>query len=408
MNPPIFSLTPYYAVIIYIISVLTAMLILKFYKYDTPTGRYETLDGIRGLLALGVFLHHSNYIYGFILTGKWRINQSNLYDQFGMTGVALFFMITAFLFIGKLLDSKDKIFDWKRYFISRFYRIAPLYYFSVLIIFVYTMIITGWRINTSIANFSFGIFTWLTFWFTKSIGFNGLEWSRYINAAVVWTLTKEWVFYLSLPILSLAILKAKPSKALLVLCGALLMIYFLGHGVNVHILHSFVGGGIAAYLIRYTNLSKILSRKVFGIAVIALLYGVIQFPSAYNFWCKSLIILVFIIITSGNDVFGILKSRPLKLLSEISYGIYLMHGIVAFTTLYFIIGFDNVRQMANLDYSYVMMMITPIMIMLCLILNIYIEQPYIRKGKTKTFNNKLFNKLFDKSNALASKHIIEN
>jgi peptidoglycan/LPS O-acetylase OafA/YrhL len=82
--------------------------------------RYQSIDGIRGILAIGVFIHHASIwrVYGG--SGQWLAPNSDLFLQLGTSTVYLFFMITSFLFISKLIINKNEIFDWSSYFKNRF------------------------------------------------------------------------------------------------------------------------------------------------------------------------------------------------------------------------------------------------------------------------------------------------
>lgn len=93
----------------------------------TPTGRVhqlETLDGLRGFLALAVFVHHATVTYGYVRTGVWQAPPSRFYTLIGQVGVSLFFMTTGYLFWTKLLEKKGKM-NWPAVFVGRFFRIAP-------------------------------------------------------------------------------------------------------------------------------------------------------------------------------------------------------------------------------------------------------------------------------------------
>src|SRR5947207_7931738 len=66
-------------------------------------GRFECLDGLRGFLALAVMVHHGMAVYMRAMTGQWTVGNHPTYKLFGSASVALFFMITGFLFWGKVL-----------------------------------------------------------------------------------------------------------------------------------------------------------------------------------------------------------------------------------------------------------------------------------------------------------------
>src|ERR1035437_7940025 len=108
MNP----LNPFFAVIIYLTAFISGYIIKSICKTNLQEGRYECIDGLRGFLALGVFIHHSSVWGEFFLTDSWQncFLKSNIYPQFGEAGVSFFFMITSFLFVSKLLSAKEKDF----------------------------------------------------------------------------------------------------------------------------------------------------------------------------------------------------------------------------------------------------------------------------------------------------------
>ena len=55
--------------------------------------KHPEIDGLRGYLALFVFLHHSYIWRIFIRTNKWEEPDSNLFNHFGQTSVVFFFII---------------------------------------------------------------------------------------------------------------------------------------------------------------------------------------------------------------------------------------------------------------------------------------------------------------------------
>src|ERR1700730_18220871 len=63
-----------------------------------PAGRFETLDGLRGFLALSVLGGHAVDMHGLHALGTWDAGEAPLYDHGAYAGVSLFFAITGFLF----------------------------------------------------------------------------------------------------------------------------------------------------------------------------------------------------------------------------------------------------------------------------------------------------------------------
>jgi peptidoglycan/LPS O-acetylase OafA/YrhL len=181
-----------------------------------PTVKYNEIDGIRGFLAFFVFLHHS-YIWSiFIKTDEWKEPTSNLFNQFGQTSVALFFMITAFLFITKLISAKNNTINWKKYITSRFFRIFPAYFFSIIVVFLIVAILSNFQSNDSILSNLKNSIGWLFFTIGGPSDINNVKNTYLIDAGVTWSLPYEWLFYLILPLIAL-LFKIKVSKQNLII-----------------------------------------------------------------------------------------------------------------------------------------------------------------------------------------------
>ena len=92
-----------YAAAIAVSAFATVFLLEKILGPTIVVHRISALDGLRGFLVIGVFLHHAAHWYMNIITGTWHGAPSQFYSNLGPACVALFFMITAFLFYGKIL-----------------------------------------------------------------------------------------------------------------------------------------------------------------------------------------------------------------------------------------------------------------------------------------------------------------
>ena len=126
------SLIPIFPILT--ITLITLSFINKRVKISPQTGRFKSIDGLRGYLAFFVFIHHSAIWYFLLREHQWGLPPSRVYSHFGPTSVSLFFMITSFLFFSKLIEAKGKNIDWLKLYTSRFLRIFPLYIFSPEII----------------------------------------------------------------------------------------------------------------------------------------------------------------------------------------------------------------------------------------------------------------------------------
>jgi len=108
----------------------------RFYREQVRAlahGRTQMLDGMRGWLALGVFFQHVMTTYFFYTRGTWDASPAHFYEVTGAIGVSLFFMITGFLFWGRVLRSNGRL-DAAALYRSRLRRILPMYLVSVLMV----------------------------------------------------------------------------------------------------------------------------------------------------------------------------------------------------------------------------------------------------------------------------------
>lgn len=373
------NLTPLFALIVFIIAFSTAYIINLKYKVNNLSSRYETVDGLRGFLAISVFISHASLWYQYIQENQW-VSKSYLYSQLGSTSVAFFFMISSFLFISKLLNSKEKGFNWRLFFVSRFFRLAPMYYFSLTIIVIIVMIISDWKLKTGMFQFLHEMFLLGTFTVIRDTSINNFGLTYLINAGVVWSLPFEWLFYFSLPLISLIILKKKPPVFYLVISLLFIIGYFYVNVIRIPFLLSFVGGAIAALVVK----KKLLENKnstLLSVLILVCLALIPQFENSNNIYCKLLITIVFILIASGNTLFGILNSSTLKLLGEISYSTYLIHGIILFLVFYFGFGLEKAKNLLASEYCKVVFLITPIIVILSFLCYRGVEKPFMEISK---------------------------
>ena len=92
--------------IFYILFIMPLLYIVK--KYDViklKNNRIVTLDGLRGYLAIGVFLIHYLVTYQWIFTGIWMPTSLKIFNNIGQASVSLFFIMTGYLF-AKTIKSK--------------------------------------------------------------------------------------------------------------------------------------------------------------------------------------------------------------------------------------------------------------------------------------------------------------
>lgn len=367
-----------------LIMLLSVYVTNKVIKLKITEVKYPEIDGIRGYLAFFVFLHHS-YIWNvYLRTSKWEIPISNLFNHFGQTSVSLFFIITAFLFTTKLLNNKTQDFDCIKYIISRFHRMFPMYFFSIIFVFIIILFESNFEQKTSVLNILKNVLSWLFFTVDGANDINAIKDTFIIDAGVTWTLPYEWLFYFLLPLLALAI-KIKVNLKTIISFSLISLAIAILNKVSFTYFIPFIGGVLSAILIYYCNLKLQLKRNIFSLIGISLVILSIIFTHRGNKPIPVLIsTLFFIIIASGNSIFGILSNMISRKLGQITYSIYLIHGIVLFVVFRYLLGFKMAAKLTEIEHwGVIALCIFPIIFISQLTFK-HIELPFINFRKKIT------------------------
>lgn len=357
----IYSILP--ALLCLAIALLTASWIGRMQPPVVTSGRFSALDGLRGYLAFFVFLHHTTVWHGYVRTGAWEPPPSHIYTHFGQSSVALFFMITGLLFWSKLLDARQRPLDWLRLYVSRVLRLTPLYLFAMTLIAALVIALSGGRLHTPIADIVMSAIRWLTFTIAGAPDINGVHNTFTMIAMVTWSLKYEWLFYLALPLFALLLSVRVPKRYVImsVLTAAACLV------VQPKLIHlgTFLGGVLTAYAVRSPKLCATLSgRAGSALAWVCIAAAVYSFGSAEHPVAIALLTAAFVIIACGNTLGGVLTTRSSRVLGEISYGIYLLHGFVLFTAFELMLGRAAAANLSPLIHWGVAALCTPMVVVI--------------------------------------------
>lgn len=386
------SLVFFFAFLLAIVLSYITVSISKFTPLNIrlPEGRRSgCIDGLRGYLALMVAAHHYFIFYGWLQTGQWLPPKINFINNFGKVAVCLFFMITGYLFIGKVYKDKQasiKI-SWAKIYISRVFRIFPLYLVAVAVTILYTFIVHGYQLNVTLPQLAKEIVSWLLY-IGDSV--NGDPDAKRITAGVTWTLKYEWLFYLSLPLLAVFFSKKTTTALLVVLAIA---VYFSGlhvKGIDCKYIIFFVLGGLAfAIEQRYGEVlrSVINNSAISMISVFAISFAVFFVKDPLGLLGVMSMFLFFVPVVMGNSVFGSLSGVGAVKLGEISFSLYLLHGILMYTILVFSIDSSQLGSMNG--YLIFMPLVMSALVILSLITYKMIEKPFINFGRALVNGNSL-------------------
>ncbi len=289
--------------------------------------RLYNLDYLRGLAAFGIMIYH--YL-------SWTIGvfeADTFMGRVGLYGVSIFYVLSGltlyYVYYDKMKPSRQNIVDFLK---KRVLRIFPLLWLVTILAIL---------LSRKIPDFS-DLFLNLTGLF----GF--VKWQTYFSAGA-WSIGNELVFYVFFPFF---ILFSKSFKPLFIILSVLifsLYLYFayselnpnmvLGDqwGVFVNPLNQvflFLGGFLIGLLFNKTkiNNSTIVTLLIFGLGLFAFIPAqgnAINLVTGENrllfTFCCLLICFCFYKLTFK---FPVIIHKPLTLLGEASYSVYLLHPII--------------------------------------------------------------------------------
>ena len=373
--------SPWYFAAILCVAILIVLPRRLFATLDSPAtgGRLETLDGLRGFLALAVFAHHASITYGYLKTGIWQLPPSSFYKMLGQTGVSFFFMITGYLFWSRLLSSGQSI-DWRGLYIGRVFRIGPLFVFAALVAILLSLHRTHWTLNYPFQDVALQIAQWFSLGLYGQPGVNGYNTGQ-LMAGVTWTIYYEWLFYFSLP--ALAVAAASRSHLALVVTTLFLIPRLPGvfPDPEKYYISLFLCGMLTASIHKkYPNFS--LKAPVFSVVAFALLgYLYSTFDTAFDNMAIVTMLCIFIIVASGSSLLGILTTRPALRLGNLSYSIYLLHGLTLTLTFSPKLQIGTWAMASTSHYWATIMLTTIALVLVSTAAYLLIEKPGMALGK---------------------------
>jgi len=300
------------------------------------------LTGLRGVAAIWVVCFH-------FLPGVPVIHE-------GYMGVDIFFILSGFILSHVYQDAFPgyRVKEHARFLLLRLVRVYPLHLFALLVLAGIVLLLPGFTLV-----YPPGSFSWRNFVFAALLLQNWLR-NPLVWNGPAWSLSAEWMAYMAFPLVFLAVQKVRrgwqawlfAALSLAVLSGTLL----LGHkelntpgmkAGGLRLVCEFIAG---CFLQKAFVLHGKARRMPPGWLVLVLLIITVinhalallaVFPIGYLIFCLA-------DPTAGkNDALGrLLSSKPAVFLGDVSYSIYLMHGIVIQVGEYFLLRAPQVPRLA--------------------------------------------------------------
>lgn len=303
------------------------------------------LDGIRGvaiLLVLGFHLLWSN-----IVTGSRVFDVIVQLRSAGWIGVDLFFALSGYLITGILLDTRDNPHFFRNFYARRALRIFPLYYAVLLLLTI------GFHPATPVATRPFVILA-------AYLQNTPLWWYGHINGLVanftshLWSLAVEEQFYLVWPMVILLL----PSRRALLWLAFSLAVFspvlrwlLLAHGAPLQAIYKLtpcradglLAGAWLATAVRGPHRGMALrlapaalALGILGSILIAVTTGNFDFERnrAVNVFAYSTLALtgaslIGVALSPATAIARALRWRVLRFFGQYSYGLYVLHQMVA-------------------------------------------------------------------------------
>lgn len=359
--------------------------------------RLPELDALRGLAAFSVLLGH---LFLFAQTDSTSRLARFLYGLYpypvGHDAVILFFVLSGFVLSLPAIDGRPQ--PYAVFLIRRIFRIYPAYLLMLL------LAVAGCALLGQPATHS----EWLNSYWAGGVHVSDV--ARHVLLVrrfdislfnpVVWTLVHEMRISLLFPLLCAVVLRLRPAMALMAAAAVSCVLEFLpGMGsaaddspmLTLHYAMLFVLGIVLAReRSRLVAAVKGLARfhRILLLSTVAALYVFAgDFPpQRLGSWTERETPLIIDWVTAlgaaGLIVFALawprmralLAWKPVRLLAEMSYSLYLLHFVVLLAG-------------ARLLYGH---MPLPLLLLLCLIVSlavarcafVWVERPGIRLGRS--------------------------
>ncbi len=360
--------------------------------------RLDYLDGLRGLAALWVIVGHTLHFTKFYIPIIYQ-------PEFA---VDLFMMISGFLMFYQAKNreaaepfSEPK--NWTLFWIRRYFRIAPVYYMTLAIVWLTGPLLLEWHllISKEIRASAYtdqsldNLFTHLTF------VFGVLPYYHIRTPLPDWSLGLEMQFYALFPFIVLAMMRFGKIATVLILIGFSLALWALFPAfMGAFKLASFLFLKINIFLAGILIAAALFCEKKYVWPHIIGAMAIVGIHLFTKFGISSSVFRIFmtagfvllavhhrmelpVIVSNTIGWFGrMLGTKPFHMLGEISYGIYLYHLLILIPVAGYVISTHG-GNLSPLAITLIVLFVTLLLTAAVAIFSYFaIEKPGIQLGRS--------------------------
>lgn len=303
---------------------------------------YPTINLLRGIAALMVCIFHFidyNDFRGSLFGGSSIISD---FGKLGTNGVYIFFVISGFVIPLSLAKDNFNLKHLPHFLSRRFLRIEIPYIVSIfLILFVAFAFALKNNMDYSI-NFQQFLFHIL-----YVIPFSNFEWYN----VIYWTLAIEFQFYFTIAFIYYFLSFANQKIIYFTLFLFSLSSFFIQDNRFIFHYSTIFSQGIILFLIKTNRIKAVIGFVLLGLCAIATVYT------------HSLEIAIFSLLTVLVIHSVEINNKLIKLFGDVSYSLYLTHGLIGGNILYLFSRYVNsfwekillviIALMVSLIFSYI-------------------------------------------------------
>jgi len=369
----------------------------SLFEIPGTANRITPMEGMRGYAVLLVFLVHHHSLFGYLLPAS-----GGLYDlsahahDIGHSGVDLFFVLSGFLIYGHLLQRAP---SYLSYLGKRLHRIYPTF------ISVFCLYIAFSLVVPSVSRLPHPASRALLYVIENLLFLPGIFAIEPL-ITVTWSLSYEFFFYLSIPLLiHLTGLRQWRRSRRIALFLGLLLAHFLGSyfGVLPHIRLSLFLVGILLYEVtdspwnkeQLSRFSELAAVGVYAVTLLSLTFfefgrnGIRfhpHFPNrSFVYWAVSLSFGLFGLTLHAIAFKGILRRffalTPLRWLGNMSYTYFLCHGIVLNAIAYGLRGVLAPQSLSSISFGLLLVLNVIATLVASTLLFAVVEKPLSLVGR---------------------------